>query len=487
MCYNNFERHKIIFLGVISVFGILIFDLLMKAPVLFSSAEFLDDIELSARYLNAPDTSSNLGLRTFSRLVFWFKDMNHVQLFLEIMLAFGITMYVAVFFIITRAVWPSVCLAMLIVTFPQNYIISIFANGSYNSQFIFWFGAGLLFAALAIKGDSLSVRKRCYALLVSKALLAISLSVTISGILVPLFTTLIITVILWAVKAPKALRVTSLISDLAIPAAFIFYFSNYQHPYTKMEGRFVSTLSELLLNSNRITTALMTAYWDPVHSTGKSLSRYSSLPGLFLNLSIGLVLFVRLFFIKRPPGARKVLYAASFCFTAYIFSVAPLAMSRITHIWHFQLPSLFLLSAIFLTCMMMFSKRVALIVAGAVSVLGILSMSTYSDVYALDAKNQIYLGNFLVTSYPEISDSTSLIVYERKHFPVSGLHVPSRFNGLMKDYIDESRRVDIHLVRTSNIDRIEHGLANPETRWYVWADNGIELSGREQIMGILLK
>lgn len=427
-----------------SFVAVLTLEFVNKFGLLLSSAEFYDDVQYSARFVEGVFDNANKGLVFYSWLVNVGGSVDLAQFVLTGLFALYSAAVAAMTYRLTGHALLSVSAALAAALFPHNFILGVFANGSYNTQFAALLCGALLLAALSLGHD----RRPLMLASVSKALLVLATIVTTNGLLVPAFVGLAATALFCIARADVRGRWFLLIGDMAIIGALFWYVGAIDHPYESMPDRLDYSPAAVFFNANRITSAALFAYWDPFIMAGEKLPEIGWIPGLVMNAGLGLYLVAAVWLRRRP-----LTLAAAFCFFLYLLSVAPLAPSRISHMWHYQLPSLFLILT-FLFAFADWSKTSAWVGAGVLAVAGFASMQQYQAPYRQDAANQLLLGAFIKENSEDWSKQSSVLIIAENKFPVSGVISDLRMQGYFKDYYVGDPAPKFGLVRHWNTSRI---------------------------------
>jgi hypothetical protein len=170
------------------------------------------------------------------------------------------------------------------------------------------------------------------------------------------------------------------------------------HPYAAMEGRLTTDPVEVIDNGVRLLANVFVAYVDPFLFTGVPIGmvigRWTA--GLVFGTVALLVICASVRGLRMPQPSEQaaeiqqlqLVEILPFLLAAAAFSTASLALTRITHLWHYLVPSVFAVAACLIALRMLTSHRVALVLVMVIGSLTVLSFVEQNRVFGSSA-NQL--------------------------------------------------------------------------------------------------
>lgn len=365
-------------------------NLFAKGPFLLSSALILDDLHLFPESIFSDLQGRAPYFWAYSKINQLAGSPGAVRAVYLIMLAMS-----GVAFFAFLSIWrcdkvTAVLLSFLAIMAPTNVIMISFINGSYSILFFFVFSLGLVAIS---RSFFLGKRKLFFAwgYLLSGTLLVFlssffgtnSALLPVAILFLPWFSTP-----LYAADRKQFWLMALVASPIILLSSVLAILRVLSHPYTQIEGRILFDLSHLLSNAFILIGNVFKSFYEPMVSTGVAYDRVASTsevllitPFFLLAVVVGLVRFA---LSVKPAMNRSEIhhtdYAAlliPFFLITSILSIGPVAPNTRLHLWHMFLPSLFVLSTMFLVLRIYLNWRIFAVV-GAVFAL----ISSYTLVEA---------------------------------------------------------------------------------------------------------
>jgi hypothetical protein len=295
------------------------------------------------------------------------------------------------------------------------------------------------------------------------------------------------------------------------------------HPYSRIPGRVVDGPLEALANLARLLSSIAIAYIDPPLATGGPTGQLVTI-GVALTVLLGLaflLLSALRWMFKLEDGHRVGEVAPSvadyipFLVAAALASVAGLAFTRIFHLWHLFLPSVFLVASVLLAGHVLFKglARKGLLVAVfvlttfsfvqqnerfSVSAAGLSNLAHHMEVAAAtwDGVEQVFVFTALPGSGeravppPNVGLNAPLrsLAFVRNVTGIEGIDFAfiggqGRAERIMKTNVEDATRTRLYRYEESGASG-EVGLVPTDLRH--WGASGISASyGIESKVGVL--
>lgn len=295
------------------------------------------------------------------------------------------------------------------------------------------------------------------------------------------------------------------------------------HPYSRIPGRVVDGPLEALANLARLVSSIAIAYIDPPLATGGPTGQLVTI-GVALTVLLGLaclLLSALRWMFKLEDGHRvgevspSVADYIPFLVAAALASVAGLAFTRIFHLWHLFLPSVFLVASVLLAGHLLFKglARKGLLVAVfvlttfsfvqqnerfSVSAAGLSNLAHHMEVAAAtwDGVEQVFVFTALPGSGeravppPNVGLNAPLrsLAFVRNVTGIEGIDFAfiggqGRAERIMKTNVEDATRTRLYRYEESGASG-EVGLVPTDLRH--WGASGISASyGIESKVGVL--